>query len=140
MSADVLLSRLEKVKPTGKGNWIACCPAHADRNPSMTIAETDDGRVLLHCFGGCSVEEILSAVGLEFDALFPPKPLRNEPYRASSRPFLPTGVLEVLAFEALLVATAARQIANGEKLDENDYQRLITAAERLQGAVIHVRT
>ena len=106
----------------------------------MTIAETDDGRVLIHCFSGCSVEEILSAVGLGFDALFPPKPESSNPKRPISKPYLPAVVLEAMAFEALLVVTAARQLANGEALDDNDYRRLLLAAERLQGAVNHVRT
>lgn len=140
MSIDALLSRLDKVKRKAKGQWLACCPAHDDRSPSMTIAETDDGRVLIHCFSGCSVEEILSAVGLGFDALFPPKPESSNPKRPISKPYLPAAVLEAMAFEALLVVTAARQLANGEALDDNDYRRLLLAAERLQGAVNHVRT
>ena len=140
MSIDTLLSRLDKVKRKAKGQWLACCPAHEDRSPSMTIAETDDGRVLIHCFSGCLVEEILSAVSLGFDALFPPKPESSNPKRPILKPYLPAVVLEALAFEALLVVTAARQLANGEALDDNDYQRLLLAAERLQGAVNHVRT
>ena len=62
---DNLLSRLDKVKRTGNGSYQACCPAHADKFPSLTIRETDDGKILLHCFGGCSVQEIVSAVGME---------------------------------------------------------------------------
>lgn len=139
MSVDTFLSAMDKVKRNGKGQWVACCPAHADRSPSMTIAELDDGRVLVHCFAGCSVEEILGAVGMDFDALYPPKPERHDPKRPMAKPFLPASVLEVLAFEALLVVTAARQLANGEALDANDYQRLLLAAERMQGAVNHVR-
>lgn len=142
MSIDTLLSRLDKVKRKANGQWIACCPAHEDRSPSMTIAELDDGRVLVHCFSGCSVEEILNAIGLGFDALFPPKPESHShsPKHPIAKPYLPSAVLEALAFEALLVATAARQLANGETLDAGDYQRLLLAAERLQGAVNYVRT
>ena len=53
MSIDTLLSRLYKVKKTGSGNWMACCPAHDDKNPSMTIAEKADGVILINCFAGC---------------------------------------------------------------------------------------
>jgi CHC2 zinc finger len=139
MSVDTFLSALDKVKRKGKGQWIACCPAHDDKSPSMTIAELDDGRVLCHCFSGCSVEEILSAIGMGFDVLYPPKTENNNPKHPMAKPFLPSSVLEVLAFEALIVVTAARQMVNGEPLDENDYQRLFLAAERMQGAVNHVR-
>jgi hypothetical protein len=139
MSVETFLSALDKVKRNGKGQWVACCPSHQDKSPSMTIAETDDGRVLVHCFAGCSVEEILGAVGMEFDVLYPPKPERHEPFKPMAKPFMAYSVIEVLAFEALIVVTAARLIANGETLDSNDYQRLLLAAERMQGVVNHVR-
>lgn len=139
MSVETFLSALDKVKRNGKGQWVACCPSHQDKSPSMTIAETDDGRVLVHCFAGCSVEEILGAVGMGFDVLYPPKPERHEPFKPMAKPFMAYSVIEVLAFEALIVVTAARLIANGETLDSNDYQRLLLAAERMQGVVNHVR-
>lgn len=139
MSVETFISALSGVKKTGKRSWIAKCCAHNDKSPSLAISETDDGRVLVHCFAGCSVEEILGAVGMDFDALYPPRPERHEPKHGIAKPFLASSVLEVLAFEALIVVTAARQVANGETLDANDYQRLLLAAERMQGAVNHVR-
>ena len=51
--------------------WIGRCPAHEDRSPSLSIREGDDGRVLLHCFAGCSIESICEAVGLKVSYLFP---------------------------------------------------------------------
>lgn len=127
MSAETLLSRLEKVKRSGTGSWLACCPAHADKTPSLTIREVDDGRVLLHCFGGCSVEEVLGAVSLGFDALFPPKPIDGaKPLR---RPFPAADVLEALSHETGLVAIAACRLARGERIEA---QRLLLAAERIE--------
>lgn len=38
------------------------CPAHEDRSPSLSVRAVDD-RVLVHCFGGCAVDEVLAAVG-----------------------------------------------------------------------------
>jgi putative DNA primase/helicase len=43
---------------------MALCPAHDDHNPSLSIKETSEGKVLLHCFAGCSFEAILGALGL----------------------------------------------------------------------------
>ncbi|HOK13508.1 MAG TPA: CHC2 zinc finger domain-containing protein [Candidatus Kapabacteria bacterium] len=61
-----ILSRLEKVKPTGYNQYIACCPAHNDKNPSLSVKYDDkNDKVLLHCFAGCSHEEIIGALGLE---------------------------------------------------------------------------
>lgn len=130
MKADTLLQRLERVKQTGSGNWIARCPAHDDKNPSMTIREVDDGRVLIHCFTGCTPQEILGAVGLDFDALFPDKPIedRVKPIR---RPFPAADVLECLASEALIVQLCAGDIARGEPLSDTDVARVRLAGERI---------
>jgi len=70
MSAGTLLDRLQGVKPTGPGRWLAQCPAHEDRSPSLSIRELEDGRVLLHDFGGCGTQAVLDSLGLEMAALF----------------------------------------------------------------------
>lgn len=49
---------------TGSGRWMARCPAHDDREPSLSITTGRDGRVLVHCFAGCAVPAILAALGL----------------------------------------------------------------------------
>ncbi len=56
-------------KPQGKG-FSACCPAHEDHSPSLSISEGDDGRVLMNCFAGCDTEAICSALGLTLVDLF----------------------------------------------------------------------
>ena len=68
-----LLSRLEKVKAKKANQWVACCPAHSDTTPSLAIAQTLDGRILLKCWSGCSALDVISAIGLDWSALFPPK-------------------------------------------------------------------
>ncbi len=130
MSADALISRLDKCKRTGNGTWLACCPAHEDRSPSMSIREVEDGRVLVHCFAGCGVEEILGAVGLEFDALFPPKPLGDH-VPAVRRPYPAADVLEALAFEAIVLAVTAADLATGSLTDEAR-ARMWVAFDRFQ--------
>lgn len=53
------------------GGWIiAQCPAHDDRNPSLSIAAGADGRLLLHCHAGCGIRDILDALGLPPAAMF----------------------------------------------------------------------
>ena len=92
MSADALISKLDKVKRTGNDRWQARCPAHDDKGPSLSIRETEDGRVLVHCFAGCSVPEIVQAVGLELSDLFPPR-LNGDHARPERRPFPAADVL-----------------------------------------------
>ncbi|MCQ2031960.1 virulence-associated protein E [Stutzerimonas zhaodongensis] len=67
---DNLLPRLDKVKPNGAGKWLACCPAHDDKNPSLSVKEAEDGTVLLKCWAGCAATEITAAVSLEVRDLF----------------------------------------------------------------------
>jgi DNA primase len=48
-------------------SWLAKCPAHEDRNPSLSIREGEDGQVLVHCHAGCGqarVIEVLRGRGL----------------------------------------------------------------------------
>src|SRR4029453_12842163 len=57
-----------KAKPAGRGKWIARCPAHDDRTPSLSLRETDDARWLWRCHAGCSQEAVRDALrrlGLE---------------------------------------------------------------------------
>ena len=133
MSTETLLSRLEGVRSTGDGRWLARCPAHEDRRPSLSIRELPDGRTLLHCFAGCGVEEVLGAVGLEFDALYPERPI-GDYARRERRPFIATDVLQAVASEALLIATASANLRQGVALSGADHERIMLATERLQTA------
>jgi len=133
MSAEILLEKLDKVKRTGTGRWLACCPAHADKGPSLSIRETDDSPVLVHCFAGCSAVDILAAVGLELRDLYPePIAGRRKPER---RPFPAVDVLRCIAFEALVVSAAAAALLAGEPFGPAERDRLILAASRIQGAL-----
>ena len=133
MTVDALLSRLDGVKRTGAARWIARCPAHDDKRPSLAIRELDDGRVLLHDFAGCSVEDVLGAVGLTFDDLYPERALDHHKPR-ELRPFNPADVLQCVAFEALVASVAAADIAKNLPISDKDRERLILAVSRLQTA------
>jgi hypothetical protein len=52
------------------GSWKALCPAHEDREPSLSVTEGDDGRALLKCFAGCATEDVVAELGLEMKDLF----------------------------------------------------------------------
>lgn len=130
---DALLSRLDKVKATGPNRWIACCPAHADKALSLAIRETDEGRILLHDFGGCATHDVLTAVGLEFSDLFPER-LPNPNYPPERRPWPASDVLRCVAYECLLVVAAVNDIHRRGWLSETDEYRLYLAAARIAQA------
>ena len=50
-----------KGRRQGRG-WIALCPAHKEKTPSLKIDESRDGRVLVHCFGGCDQQTVISVL------------------------------------------------------------------------------
>jgi hypothetical protein len=66
---DRVLSRLDNVLNTPTG-WSARCPAHRDRQNSLSVGVGDDGRVLLYCHAGCDIEEIVEAMDLSMPHLF----------------------------------------------------------------------
>lgn len=59
-----VIARLENVQPAGDG-YSARCPAHDDSNNSLSVAEGDEGKVLVHCHAGCSFDAIVQATGLK---------------------------------------------------------------------------
>lgn len=128
-----ILERVAGVKQTGAGRWICRCPAHEDKSPSLSIREKDDGRVLLHCFGGCETSDVLEAIGLSFTDLFD-KPLEHHlpPIRGG---FNARELIEVTAHEATVAAMLACKSAAGT-LTFEEAQRLVQAAARLGKAQV----
>lgn len=51
--------------------WASRCPAHQDENPSLSVGEGADGRVLIRCHAGCDVNAICAALGINLANLFP---------------------------------------------------------------------
>jgi hypothetical protein len=65
---EAVLVRLQGVRRNGSG-WMALCPAHGDKNPSLSINVRDE-KVLLHCHAGCAAEAVRAAAGIKVDELF----------------------------------------------------------------------
>jgi hypothetical protein len=123
-----VLDRLEGVKPSKPGSWIAICPAHEDKSPSLSVRELEDGRVLIHCFAGCEVSEILRAIGLTITDLFA-RPRANylEPVKGG---FSAAELLMLIAHEVTVAAILATDAQKGP-LNEVDLDRLLAAAGRI---------
>jgi hypothetical protein len=138
MSAQDLLNRLESVRQRPADQWSARCPAHDDRSPSLSVRETAEGLVLMHCFGGCSAAEVLASIGLEASSLFPKspggRPLERRRLISASQ------ALEVLASESLIIQIVASDIARGKPIDEATRERVATAAGRIEALRLEVST
>ena len=68
-SVDEFLGLLEKVKPSGKDRWMALCPAHNDRTPSLSVTALPD-KILVSCQAGCHINAVLASLKIEMSDLF----------------------------------------------------------------------
>jgi len=132
MPIETLLSKLDRVRPTGQGRWMACCPSHPDKNASLSLGEKDDGRILVHCFAGCGTDEVLDAIGLKIEALFPERLADGRPER---RPFPAADVLRAIALEAQIISIVAADIAKGVTIDTKTKDRVFLAAQRINSGL-----
>ena len=131
-----ILDLLTKVRSKGSDRWVACCPAHLDKSPSVSVRYVDD-RILLHCFAGCSVDEIVASMGLTLADLMPE---RQGNYQHSKIRRIPaTDILEFMAFEGLIIAIAGDDFIKNGSLTEKDFERMKLAVVRMQDAVQECR-
>ncbi len=132
MSLDNLLNRLDKIRKTGSSSWVACCPAHDDKNPSLSIKEIDDGRILIHCFAGCDTQSILRSIDMSMSDLFP-KPLGD--LKRLKKPFNASEILVAIGYEASIVANSASKVLNEGGLNFVEKERLSLAVSRIHSAI-----
>lgn len=107
------------------GGFKACCPAHEDRRPSLSV-KPGDKRIMLHCFAGCAEEAVLAGLGITAQDLFyehrsrraepQPTPRRPEVRKPSSPAPKPAREYKTLAMPGIgkPVKTYAYQVASGE--------------------------
>jgi hypothetical protein len=132
----LLLGRLEGVTTTGKG-WRARCPSCGGKSPKLSIAEGDNGTLLVTCFSCHDTPAILAAVGLQMGDLFMRRDLHTMTPAESSQfrqaALLPRwkAALIVLSTEASVVLIGATQPGDGAPLDDADLTRLRVAALRI---------
>ncbi len=134
MSFETLLDRLDGVKHTGPGRFMARCPAHDDRSPSLGVKDCGDGVTVVNCLAGCETEDVLSAVGLTFSDLYPERIATEHSYKPVRQRFDARQALRVLRSEATLVAIAAENIAKGITLSDEDRDRVFNSACRIRAA------
>ena len=131
MNIENILTKLEKVESRGAERWIARCPAHPDRSPSLAIKISGE-QVLLHCFAGCSVEQILDSINAEWADIMP----QSKPtgYKHKKSFFPASDVLACLEHELLVCVLVAQQMVDGESIDSEDKERLALAVQRIDEA------
>jgi len=130
---DLVLDRLanHRVQATGQDRWRACCPGHGGDNPSaLSIGVGTEGQILLRCWQGCAVDQVVASIGLDLSDLFPSRQSHgSSPQRR--RLLSPKQALELLYDEAQFVAVCASNIAHEKSLTDDDRARCLTAAGRI---------
>ncbi len=92
-AAETILGKLERVRRSG-GGWTARCPAHEDKQNSLSVGMGEDGRVLLKCFAGCEVEAIVGRLGLTMQDLFENPTTSRPPGGGGVPPVRPTATVQ----------------------------------------------
>lgn len=131
MEINRVLDRLDKVRSTGFGKWIACCPAHDDKTPSLAISlnETRD-KILLKCWAGCDVLAIVRAMQLSLRDLF----AYSRPLCYLSPRLSPRHLFDALETELLILAQLAHKRAYGQEINSDDAERELIAWQRIDVA------
>ena len=101
-----ILSRLQQVKKTGQDRYMACCPAHNDKSPSLSLRQKRNGNILINCFAGCSAEDIMFSIGMNLSDLFQEKKFNKKISKKSEY--------------VLMIAENKRK--RGERLTEKDLE------------------
>jgi len=143
MLADKFLGLLHKVKPTGDDSWIACCPCHDDKTPSMSIKEAlnDSGEmcVLIHCFAcGATGVDVAQALGLTASNLFPEK-AHSTQVKQKRKYFPAMDVLRCLHQDALTIEIIAREITDGKPMSDIGIGELQQARQRIEVALSYCK-
>lgn len=108
-----IAGRLDHAKRLSDGRWIARCPAHDDRMPSLSLADVGT-KILIRCHAGCETGDILAAIGLRWADLF-----------ADSD--------EWAASEAAAVSLAAHKLRRTWQISPIDFERRIIEIAIAQG-------
>jgi DNA-binding transcriptional ArsR family regulator len=102
LTLDAILPRLRTKrisKRNGERHVLACCPAHDDTNPSLSLTEKADGTLLWKCFAGCSQDAVREALerlaGIQPATAQPIAPRNGRTGQRSTPPYRPVRLAEL---------------------------------------------
>lgn len=128
---DIIIEKLEKCRQAGYSRYIACCPAHDDKSPSLSVRQVD-GKILLHCHAGCEPDAVLAALGLRWSDVFEDEWDAAYHSAISQKTKLPP--VDPLSHEYTILFLANEQIERNDPLSIEDEARVKLAMERVEAA------
>lgn len=103
MTAAEIAKALSKPHMAREGEWSACCPAHEDHNPSLSITDGDGEHVLVHCHAGCPQDVVINE--LKSRGLWPAQTDPRPPRKVATSPV--DRVSEIVARSVPIAGTPA---------------------------------
>lgn len=128
---DLIIERVQKARKVSADSYMACCPAHEDKSPSMRITERD-GKILVHCMAGCTPDDILAAIGLTWADLFEDKMDAARQAATSQKTRLPR--IDPMEHERTILFIYREDRKAGRDISMEDAARVKIAIERLGAA------
>lgn len=141
MSAADVVGHFHNFTQVRSDSWMAGCPCcQSKRGRPIALTLKPDGVWLINAFCGCDTGAVLSAVGLKFEDLFPERLGHHIP-AAGTRGSTPPAreILAMLVLETNVVAVIAAQLMDGRTIGPTDWERLSSAASRINKVAAHVR-
>lgn len=148
---DNVLGMLDRVKQTGPDTWIASCSTsahkHGDRSRGLSVRVTEDGRVLIHCNGGCHVTDVVGSMGLRLADLFPQRQI-DYPHHAPHKGIIGRGrikripwpdLFEGIERDLTVCSLAFSDLAKGKTFSQSDAITIARLADHLANEISEVR-
>lgn len=129
MNVSDIAGLFAKVKRIGDDRYQACCPAHDDSSPSLSLRQAGD-RVLVHCHAGCTFQQISDAVGLD-----PREWFNDTEIRPERKPAPSLRRIEREVFVNRTAADRARLREIGDELRRRDAKRIEITQAVHQGKI-----
>jgi len=130
-----ILSRLDLVKKSGKG-YLARCPAHNDKSPSLSLVELPDGRILMKCFAECMIQDVLVAIGLSLSDLFPDGGLGHYQGFQQIQETMAARTQDKSHKDIIILEIAKSDRSRGKRLSQKELEVERQAFERVRNANI----
>jgi len=136
-----ILSHFENVKKSGDNQYQCKCPNHDDRSNSMGISLSNDGqKVIMNCFAGCSLTDVMQSAGLVWDDIMPNKRVDSFINKGENvvgmlkqkQSFNPYAVLKALSNDILFTALCGLEVSKGRKLEQIDKDKLFETSGRVR--------
>lgn len=121
-----ILGRLQRVKASGQDRFTACCPAHDDKSPSLMVSERN-GKIGIHCFGGCGAVDVLAAIGMEMTDLYP-----DEDRADGLRPWQIKDMEDQVRHARLIIKFYESDKKRGVHIDDHNKKLALDAYKRVK--------